>query len=96
MTKEKLFEEQLMLESSARQDGYEATCEALRIAKEKGMVDTALPIGQAFFNHKVLAVKDVMLQWLTKNMKPKAGVKPNFIYILDDLKTAFTDAEGNV
>lgn len=96
MTNKELFEEQLMLESSARQDGYEATCEALRIAKEKGMVDTALPIGQAFFNHKVLAVKDVMLQWLTKNMKPKAGVKPNFIYILDDLKTAFTDAEGNV
>ncbi len=29
-------------------------------------------------------------------MKPKAGVKPNFIYILDDLKTAFADAEGNV
>ena len=95
MNQAELFEEELKLESAYRQDGYEAALTALYTAKEKEMVDTTLPIGQAFFNHKALAVKQVMAEWLIKNMKPKAGVKPNFVYLLDDLKREFTDENGD-
>ena len=96
MTYDELMEQELKLESSVRQDGYEAVLGALKVAKEKQMIDTALPIGQAFFRHKVLNVKQVMKDWLTKNMKPKAGVKPNFIYILEKMQQAYTDDAGNV
>ena len=95
MNQSELFEEELKLESSYRQDGYEAALNALYTAKEKGMVDTSIPIGQAFFRHKALAVKKVMLEWLVKNMKPKCGVKQNFVFLLEDLKREFKDENGD-
>lgn len=96
MTNEELMQEELNLESSYRQDGYEAALSTLYEAKEKEMVDTALPIGQAFFRHKAMVVKKTMEEWLIKNMKPKAGVKQNFIFLLDDLKREFVTADGDV
>lgn len=72
-----MMEEELKLESAYRLAGYETMQRNLQQAKENNMVDTATPIGQAFFTHKLLAVKDTIEQWLIKNMKPKAGVKPN-------------------
>lgn len=96
MTQEELLQEELKLESSYRQDGYEAALSALYSAKEMEMVDTALPIGQALFRHKVLEVKQVMQEWLIKHMKPKAGVKQNFIFLLEDMKREFITKDGEV
>lgn len=95
MTHDELMEQELKLESTYRQDGYEAALSALYTAKEKEMVDSALPIGQAFFKHKALELKQVILEWLTKNMKPKCGVKQNFIFLLEDLKREFKNADGD-
>lgn len=55
-----MMEEELKLESAYRLAGYETMQRNLQQAKENSMVDTATPIGQAFFTHKLLAVKDTI------------------------------------
>lgn len=91
-----MMEEELKLESAYRLAGYETMQRNLQQAKENNMVDTATPIGQAFFTHKLLAVKDTIEQWLIKNMKPKAGVKPNYTFLLEDLKREFRTEDDEV
>lgn len=97
-TKDKyaLMQEELELEASSRHEGYEVLLRQMQQAEELGMVDTSTKVGQAFFKHKVLALRSAIYEWLEKNMKPKAGVKPNYIFLLEDMKEAFTDDTGAV
>lgn len=90
LTKEfDLMEEELKLESSYRQDGYEALMSALYQAKEKGAIETRTKLGKAFFNHKVEAVYEVHNVWLEKQLKPKAGVQANYVPMLKEMANAW-------
>lgn len=86
-----LMEEELKLEASYKQEGYQATLNNLYQSVEQHAVDTQNIVGKAFFNHKAFALKEAITEWLDKNMKPKCGVKPNYAFLLEDFKKEFKD-----
>lgn len=88
-----MMEEELKLESAYRQKGYEALMSAIYQAKENKAVDTRIPMGKAFFNHRVEDVYNVQLAWLAKQLKPKAGVKPVYADMLSEMAAIWNSTE---
>lgn len=97
MTKQEidLMEEELKNEAAYKVEGYQVLLSRLHNSAETQTVDVQNPMGKAFFNYKVLAVKDAITSWLKKNIKPKAGVKPTYVFLLDELKEVYMK-EGEV
>lgn len=89
-----LMEEELRNEAAYKEEGYQAALAGLYNSAQQQAIDTQNPIGKAFFTHKVVALRDTIRTWLDKNMKPKAGVKPVYTFLLEDLKREFKQADG--
>lgn len=93
---EELMQEELELEIKYKKEGYNAALSASCQAAEQHMVDTQSKVGKAFFNHRVTSLKTTIQAWLEKQLKPKCGVKPNYIFILEDMKKVFHTKDGDV
>ena len=91
-----MMEEELKLESCYKKEGYRDALNATYQSYEQHMVDTQNKVGKAFFNYKAATLKATIQQWLEKQLKPKCGVKPNYIILLEDLQREFRTKEGDV
>lgn len=94
MTQDELFQEELRLEAFWRQDARNNLKASLYDAERYGQTDTQNVIGKAFINHKAYALKEVIQAWLEDKSRPKAGVKPNYLFTLQELQKVFVDKEG--
>lgn len=87
---EELMQEELKLESSYRQDGYEAMMSAIHKARASEEVATNLSAGQGLFHWKAYELNKTIKEWLDTSLTPKAGCKPTYYPLLQDLARAYS------
>lgn len=85
MTQDELMQEELKIESSYRQDGYEAMMHNIHQARESGDITTNLAAGQGLFHWKAHEFYVAVEEWLEERIKPKVGQNPYYTPLLQDL-----------
>lgn len=84
-----LFEKELELEAEARIQARQVMEMIVNQAKEKKAIDTQSMVGKKFFSHRAYALNTVVAEWLSKQLKPKAGVKAEYIELIMDMTNVF-------
>lgn len=96
MTQDELLQEELSIEEMYKQEGKDALLNVFKEATDQKAVDTQHLVGKAFFGYKLYDYKEVVKEWLAKNLKPKAGVKPEYISIIEEIKAMYYDKNGDI